>query len=162
MFLWFCMSSILGIALIFRSPYLDYRLLAVGSMLPLFETLAGFQWIFHTLFFGVLVLMSIMLLGKGRRRIQRKLLPIPIGLLTHLILDGTWTQKEIFWWPVFGRDLMGSEVDRLEFAFMPTGLILEILGIIFALYGFKKFSLSEQVNRSAFIKKRQLLAVGGN
>ena len=162
MFLWFCISSILGIALIFRSPYLDYRLLAVGSVLPLFERLAGFQWIFHTLFFGVFVLMSIMLLGKGKRKIQRKMLPIPIGLLTHLILDGTWTKKEIFWWPLTGRDLMGSEVNRLEFSFMPTGMILEILGIIFALYGFKKFSLREQRNRSAFIKKGHLLAVGSS
>ena len=162
MFLWFCVSSIVGIALIFRSPYLDYRLLAVGSILPLLETLAGFQWVFHTLFFGVFVLMLIMLLGKGRRKIQRKLLPIPIGLLTHLILDGTWTQKEIFWWPLTGRDLMGAEVSRLEFSFMPAGIILEMLGILFALYGFKKFALSEQVNRVAFIKRGHLLAVGGN
>ena len=162
MFLWFCISSIVGIALIFRSPFLDYRLLGVGSALPLLETLAGFQWIFHSLFFGVFVLMLVMLLGKGKRNIQKKLLPIPIGLLTHLILDGTWTQKEIFWWPITGRDLVGGEVDRLEFSLLPTGIILEILGVAFAVYGFKKFRLSEQANRSAFIKKGHLLALEGN
>ena len=162
MFLWFCISSILGVALIFRSPFLDYRLLAVGSALPLLETLAGFQWIFHSLFFGVFVLMLVMLLGKGKRNIQKKLLPIPIGLLTHLILDGTWTQKEIFWWPITGRDLVGGEVDRLEFSLLPTGVILEILGVALAVYGFKNFRLREQANRSAFIKKGHLLALEGN
>ena len=45
---------------------------------------------------------------------------------------------------------------------MPAGIILEMLGILFALYGFKKFALSEQVNRVAFIKRGHLLAVGGN
>ena len=54
--------------------------------------------------------MLVMLLGKGKRNIQKKLLPIPIGLLTHLILDGTWTQKEIFWWPITGRDLVGAKL----------------------------------------------------
>ena len=106
--------------------------------------------------------MLVMLLGKGKRNIQKKLLPIPIGLLTHLILDGTWTQKEIFWWPITGRDLVGDEVDRLEFSLLPTGIILEMLAVAFAVYGFKKFRLREQANRSALIKKGHLLALEGN
>ena len=57
---------------------------------------------------------------------------------------------------------MGAEVGRLEFSFMPTGVIFEMLGILFAFYGFKKFALREQVNRAAFIKRGHLLAVGGN
>jgi len=162
MFLWFFIPSILGIAMIFRSPFLDYRLLALGALLPLVETTAGFQWLLHTLFFGVFVLSSIMFLGKGNRKIQQKLLPLPIGLLTHLVLDGTWTETEIFWWPVTGRDLLGAEVSRLEFSFMPIGMILEIFGIIIAVWGWRKFELNKQVNLKAFMKKGYLLALEGN
>ena len=162
MFLWFCISSIFGIAVIFRSPFLDYRLLALGALLPLVETTAGFQWLLHTLFFGVFVLSSIMFLGKGNRKIQQKLLPLPIGLLTHLVLDGTWTETEIFWWPVTGRDLLGAEVGRLEFSFLPTGMILETLGIILAFWGWRKFELNKQVNIEAFIKRGHLLALEGS
>jgi len=162
MFLWFCTPSILGIAVIFRSPFLDYRLLALGALLPLVETMAGFQWLLHTLFFGVFVLSSIMFLGRGNRKIQQKLLPLPIGLLTHLVLDGTWTETEIFWWPVTGRDLLGVEVSRLEFSFLPTGMILEILGVIIALWCWRKFELNKQVNLKAFIKNGHLLALEGD
>ena len=162
MFLWFCIPSIVGIALIFRSPFLDYRLLALGASLPLLETLAGFQWVLHTLFFGVFVLSSIMFFGKGNRKIQQKLLPIPVGLLTHLVLDGTWTEKEIFWWPVTGRDLMGVEVSRLEVSFLPIGIILETLGILIALWGWRKFELNKQVNLEAFVKRGHLLALEGS
>ncbi|MDP6965330.1 MAG: hypothetical protein QGI12_05305 [Acidimicrobiales bacterium] len=162
MFLWFCVTSVLGIAVIFRSPFLDYRLLALGALLPLVETMLGFQWLFHTLFFGVLVLSSIMLLGRGNRKIQQKLLPLPIGLLTHLVLDGTWTETEIFWWPVTGRDLLGTEVSRLEFSFLPTGMILEILGVIITLWAWRKFELNKQVNLKAFLKNGHLLALEGN
>ena len=162
MFLWFCIPSIVGIALIFRSPFLDYRLLALGALLPFVETAAGFQWLLHTLFFGVFVLSSIMFLGKGKRKIQQKLLPLPIGLLTHLVLDGTWTKTEIFWWPVTGRDLLGAEVGRLEFSFMPIGMLLEIFGIFIAVWGWRKFELNKQVNLKAFITNGYLLALEGN
>ena len=152
----------MGIAVIFRSPFFDYRLLALGALLPVVETMAGFQWLLHTLFFGVFVLSSIMLFGKGNRKIQQKLLPLPIGLLTHLILDGTWTEKEIFWWPVTGRDLMGIEASRLEFSFLPSVIILETLGIIIALWGWRKFEFHKQINRKAFIKRGHLLALEDN
>jgi hypothetical protein len=162
MFFWFCIPSMLGIALIFRSPYLDYRLLAFGALLPLAETMAGFQWLLHTLFFGVLMLFTVMLLGKGNRKIQQKLLPIPIGLLTHLVLDGTWTRTEIFWWPFTGRDSLGIEVDHLEFSFLPTGVILEILGISVAVWGWRRFEFHKRVNVEAFIRKGHLLALEGD
>lgn len=162
MILWFCVPSVVGIALIFRSPFLDYRLLALGSVIPLLETIVGFQCLLHTLFFGVFVLLSIMLLGRGKRKIQQKLLPVPIGLLTHLILDGTWTKKDIFWWPFMGRDFMGTAANRLEFSFFPTAMILEMLGIVIAMWGWKKFELSESVNSSAFKKNGHLLSLSGN
>jgi len=103
-----------------------------------------------------------MFLGKGNRKIQQKLLPLPIGLLTHLVLDGTWTEKEIFWWPVTGRDLMGIEVSRLEFSFLPNGIILETLGVMIALWGWRKFELHKQVNMKAFIKRGHLVALEDN
>ena len=104
----------MGTALIFRSPFLDYRLVALGALLPVLETTLGVKWLLHTLIFSAGVLMLVMLLGKGKRRLQRKFLPVPIGLLAHLVLDTTWTQKEIFWWPFTGSEKFGNEVSRLE------------------------------------------------
>jgi len=79
-----------------------------------------------------------------------------------LVLDGTWTETEIFWWPVTGRDLLGAEVGRLEFSFLPTGMILEMLGIVIAVWGWRKFELNKQVNLKALIKKGHLLALEGD
>ncbi|MEC7810214.1 MAG: hypothetical protein VX476_05425 [Actinomycetota bacterium] len=161
MFLWFGVTSIVGTALIFRSPFLDYRLVAIGALLPVLETTLGFKWLLHTLIFSVGVLILVMLLGKGKRRLQRKFLPVPIGLLAHLVLDTTWTEKEIFWWPFTGSEKFGNEVSRLEFSFS-TGLILEFLAIIIAVWGWKKFEMKNSANRSAFKRHGHLYSLRVN
>ncbi|MBL89215.1 MAG: hypothetical protein CL517_02930 [Actinobacteria bacterium] len=161
MFLWFGVTSIVGTALIFRSPFLDYRLVAIGALLPVLETTLGFKWLLHTLIFSVGVLILVMLLGKGKRRLQRKFLPVPIGLLAHLVLDTTWTEKEIFWWPFTGSENFGNEVSRLEFSFS-TGLILEFLAIIIAVWGWKKFEMKNSVNLSAFKRHGHLYSLRVN
>ncbi|MBO60001.1 MAG: hypothetical protein CL440_07330 [Acidimicrobiaceae bacterium] len=161
MFLWFCVLSIVGTALIFRSPFLDYRLVALGSLLPAVETTLGFKWLLHTLIFGVAVLVMVMILGKGRRKIQRKFLPVPIGLLSHLVLDATWTEKEIFWWPFTGREILGNRVSRLEFS-LPVVVTLELLAIIIALWAWRKFDFRNSSNRSAFIKYGHLYSLRVN
>lgn len=32
----------------------------------------------------------------------RRWVALPIGLMVHLLLDGTWARPELFWWPLRG------------------------------------------------------------
>tara|TARA_B110000438_G_scaffold148585_1_gene143100 strand:+ start:68 stop:556 length:489 start_codon:yes stop_codon:yes gene_type:complete len=157
MFFWFCILSVIGTALIFRSPALDYRLIALGSLLPLLESLFGLRLLLHTLTFDVLLLFGIMLLGRGRRLIQRRLLPIPIGLLSHLILDGTWTEAAVFWWPFMELDALGFFPNSGEFSSWKVSIGLESIGLLFGVWGWKKFAMKSQKNRRALFIEGRLL-----
>ena len=57
---------------------------------------------------------------------------------------------------------MGIEVSRLEFSFLPNGIILETLGVMIALWGWRKFELHKQVNMKAFIKRGHLVVLEDN
>jgi len=47
-------------------------------------------------------------------------------------------------------------------SFLPIGIILETLGILIALWGWRKFELNKQVNLEAFVKRGHLLALEGS
>ena len=54
MFFWYVGLSVFGVATIFRSVGIDYRLIAGGSLLPLALDLAfGYRAYGYTLLFGV-------------------------------------------------------------------------------------------------------------
>jgi hypothetical protein len=105
MLLWFAFGSIFGVWNVFQSPGLDFRLIAVGALLPLaLDAPFGAQSYAHTLCSAVVVLVLVMALttGRGRRLRRRRLLGLPIGWFTGLVLSGAWAHKEVFWWPAFG------------------------------------------------------------
>ena len=155
MFIWFIALSITGVALVFDSPNLDYRLVAIGSVLPVVEIFIGGPWIGHTLLLPVFVMFLIMLVARGKRLTQRKWLGLPIGLFTHLVLDASWAKTEVFWWPVMGFDsLGGSRVPEMER--WPTVLVLELLGVIVACWVWRRFQLGNKGNRKAFIREGRL------
>ena len=65
----------------FRSPALDYRLVMLGSILPIGEVVLGGPRLLHTLLFAVA------LLGRRhaappqkRRLVRRRLIGLPIGI----------------------------------------------------------------------------------
>ena len=104
MFLWYVGLSVFGVATIFRSSGIDYRLIAVGAMLPLFVDLpVGYRWFGHTLLFAVALLAVVMLATIGRPRLlRRRLLCLPIGVFCGLVLSGAFANTDLFWWPFLG------------------------------------------------------------
>ena len=104
MLLWYVGLSVFGVATIFRSSGIDYRLVALGAMLPLLVDLpVGYRWFGHTLLFAVALLVVVMLATVGRPRLlRRRLLCLPIGVFCGLVLSGAFTNTDLFWWPFLG------------------------------------------------------------
>lgn len=155
MFVWFIALSITGVALVFDSPNLDYRLVAFGSVLPAVEIFLDGPWVGHTLLLPVSTMFLIMLVARGKRLTQRKWLGLPIGLFAHLVLDASWAKTEVFWWPAMGFDsLGGSRVPEMER--WPAVLFLELLGIIVGCWIWRRFRLNDKDNRRTFIREGKL------
>ena len=157
MFLWFAGLGFLAVVLVFRSPALDYRMVILGSILPLVDVatgLAGAPPVLHTLLAPVVVLTAVMLLTRNRRLIRRRWLGIPIGLFMHLVLDGTWSTTELFWWPVFGTDL--PEVALPTLGRGVAGLAMELVGLAVIVWSWKRFGLDDAGRRDQFLREGRL------
>jgi len=103
-FFWYVGLSVLLVANVFRSVGLDYRLIALGALLPLVVDLpVGHRAFGHTLAFAVVTLVVVMLWPLGGKRLtRRRWLCLPIGIFAGLVLSGAWTDAHLFWWPVTG------------------------------------------------------------
>src|SRR5476649_147607 len=103
MFLWFIGTAVVSVWYVFRDPGFDYRLLAVGSLLPDAIDLPGghARWA-HSLTVLVGTLVVVMLVTAGRKPIRRMFLAVPIGMLLHLLWDGAFASTSVFWWPFTG------------------------------------------------------------
>jgi hypothetical protein len=108
--LWYVGMSVLLVANVFRSTGVDYRLVALGGLLPLLVDLPfGERAYGHTLLFPVALMLAVMVLTIGRPRLlRRRLVCLPIGVFFGLVLAGAFTQGETFWWPIAGGDLGGE------------------------------------------------------
>ncbi len=106
MFFWYIGLSVFGVATIFRSVGIDYRLIAGGSLLPLVLDLGfGYRAYGYTLLFAVALLAIVMVGTIGRPRlVRRRWLCLPIGVFCGLILSGAFGNTELFWWPFLGND----------------------------------------------------------
>lgn len=149
MLLWFVGPSILIVWGVFRSPAADYRLVAVGCLIPLIEIPFGQPRLFHSLTGAAVLLAAVMIGARGHRRVQRALLALPIGVLLHLVLDGAWTDTQAFWWPFLGTSWSTAELPELGRG--PLNLLLEMLGALACLYAYRRFRLDEPDRRALFI-----------
>jgi hypothetical protein len=106
MFFWYIGLSVLGVAMVFRSVGIDYRLIALGSLLPLLVDLPfGYRAYGYTLLFAVALLVIVMVGTIGRSRLlRRRWLCVPIGVFCGLILSGAFANAELFWWPFLGAE----------------------------------------------------------
>jgi membrane-bound metal-dependent hydrolase YbcI (DUF457 family) len=102
--LWYVGLSVLLVANIFRSSGIDFRLVAIGSMLPLVVDLPfGHRAFGHALVFPVVLLALVMLTTIGGSRLtRRQLLCVPIGVFCGLVLSAAFTQDHVFLWPFLG------------------------------------------------------------
>ena len=104
MLFWYVGLSVLFVALVFRSSGIDYRLVALGALLPtVVDAPIGHRSVGHTLVFAVALLVLVMLGTIGRPRlVRRRLICLPIGVLCGLVLAASFSDAHLFWWPFLG------------------------------------------------------------
>lgn len=105
MLFWYLGVSVLLVANVFRSSGIDYRLVALGALAPLVIDLpVGHLAIGHALVLPVAMLALVMVATIGRSRLlRRRLLCVPIGVFSGLVLSGAFTHDKVFWWPALGE-----------------------------------------------------------
>ena len=155
MLLWFLVAAPVLVAEIFRSPMVDFRMVALGAVLPLAEVLVGSPPILHTLACSVGCLFGVMALTSKRRLLRRRLLGVPIGLFFHLVLDATWSNSELFWWPAFGLDL-GAQAAPEAGRPLVVGLLLELVAIALGVWAWRRYGLQSAENRSLLWRRGHL------
>lgn len=150
MLLWFVGPSVLIVWAVFGSPAADYRLVALGSVVPLLELPFGHPRVLHSLAGAALVMVAVMVGARGRRLVQRRLLGVPIGMFLHLALDGAWADTHAFWWPFLGPSWSASRLPELGRGL--GSLVLEVLGAGACWWGYRRFRLDEPARRQDFLR----------
>lgn len=153
MLIWFAAGAMAITFVVFRSPAIDYRLVALGAVLPVGEAAFG-PGPLHALITPTLVLVVVMLATRRRRLVRRQWLGLPIGMYLHLVLDAAFTLPETFWWPFLGASFGGDESPELSRGWW--ALFLEVVGVGLAIWLFNRFGLSDSDRRSRFWRTGQL------
>jgi hypothetical protein len=138
MLLWFVGLSFAMVWNVFRDPAIDYRLVAVGAVLPdVIDAPFGGPRVMHS------VTASAVLLG------------LPIGTFLHLVLDFMWTQSRVFWWPFLGWAFTGNRIPSLD---RPVALVLaqEVVGAAALVWFWRRFGLDDPGRRAAFVNTGRL------
>ena len=165
MLLWFAGFSWLIVWLVFRDPAFDYRFVLVGALLPdLVDAPFGHAAVAHTLVASAVVLVTVMLTTRHRRRLRRSLLAIPIGTMLHLVLDGMWTVTEVFWWPLFGASFEDAGIPAFDRGFLL--IPMEVAGAVAFLWCWRRFGLDDPDRRRLLLTTgrldRAVVGPGGN
>jgi hypothetical protein len=154
-FFWFIGTAILAVGFVFRDPRFDYRLLIVGSVLPLLDGLSGGARALHSITVSIGLLAVLMLATSGRRPIRKMLLGLPIGMFLHLVFDGAWNNTDVFWWP-----FTGAAFDGAPFPITDRGVIsvlLEAAGVAICVWLWKVNGLSTAERRAEFMRTGSLV-----
>lgn len=158
MFFWFAACGVVAVALVFGSSGVDYRVVALGSVLPLAENLTGSPWVLHTLAGSAGLLVGVMAAtaGRGRRLRRRRWIGLPIGTLMFLAASGSWSRTALFWWPFGGSGGVGhGPPPELDW---PLALMvaLELAGIAALAWTARRYGLSDPDRRRAFLATGRL------
>lgn len=129
MFFWFLGTAMVAVWFVFRDPAFDYRLLLVGSVLPLIDLAFGGARALHSVTFSVVLLAALMVATPGRRPIRKMLLGLPIGAMLHLVFTGAWTDTDVFWWPLAGWSFDDAPHPVIERGWWNAALELIGLGL---------------------------------
>jgi len=156
-FLWFIGTAVISVGLVFRDPRFDYRLLIVGSVLPVGEGVFGGARVLHSVTFSVLLLAVIVLATSGRKPIRKVLLGLPIGMILHLVFDGAWNNTEVFWWPFFGWSFDDAPLPVADRG--AWSLLLEAIGVVLCVWLWRHNHLGDPERRREFLRDGRLDAV---
>ena len=156
MLLWYVGLSVLIVYFVFQSAGVDYRLVVVGSLLPLAVDLPFLGLAYgHTLLASVGLLALVMLLTIGRARlVRRRLLCLPIGAFCGLLLSAAWTNSDVFWWPFTRASLPTGSL------FPAAGLVVleELAGLAACAWIAVRFGLTDGERRDEFLRTGRLRA----
>lgn len=157
MFFWFLGLSFAAVLVVFSSPALDYRLVMLGGVAPALEGLLRGPWVLHSLLAPVVVMALVMAFTQGRRLVRRQWLGLSIGMFMHLVLDGSWADAKVFWWPFLGTTdvLGGSMVNEFERSW-PVILGMEVVGIAVLVFLIDRLALRTE-GRELFVSTGQIL-----
>jgi hypothetical protein len=156
-FLWFIGTSIVAVWAVFRDPLFDYRLLVVGSVLPLADLVTGGAGVLHTLVFSLLLMVVVMASTAGRRPVRKLLLGLPIGTMLHLVFDGTWTEPDLFWWPLAGWSFEGIPLPEANRSWW-WDVALELAGLVLVVWVWRRSHLADPPARRAFRRYGRLMS----
>lgn len=154
MLLWYLALSVLLVANVFRSSGVDFRLIALGALLPLLVDLpVGHRAFGHALLFPVALLVLVMVGTIGRSRLlRRRLLCVPIGVFCGLILSGAFTTNRVFWWPGFGSSFGSKSLLPAWWAV----LLEEVAGLVALWWIVGQFDLYLPGPRAEFVRSGRL------
>lgn len=156
MFFWFLGTSILAVWFVFRDPAFDYRLLLVGSVLPLLDGVTGNAGVLHTLVFSLVLMALVMASTTGRRPVRKLLLGLPIGTMLHLVFDAAWGNRDLFWWPLGGWSFDGMPLPESDRGIW-WGIGLELAGLAMLVWIWRRSHLDRPAARRSFLRSGRLL-----
>jgi hypothetical protein len=162
---------------IFKDPKVDVRFLLLGAVLPDLVDLTvgtilfperystGELW-FHTLLVASAYMVVVLFLTRrGRRR--RAFMALGVGWLFHLLLDGMWTDPELFFWPFFGWEMPSGEAPFWPLAWEramsdPWRWVLESIGLAYLVWLWLATGLNQRDRREALLHTGRLPARAGS
>lgn len=148
MFFWFVGTAVFAVWNVFHDPRFDHRWLVAGVLAPdLIDGVWGGARAFHSITTSVAVLVAVMLATIGRRPIRRRLLALPIGLFVHLVVDGAFSDTDVFWWPFTGLSFDGAPLPSVDRAWIDVPL--ELIGLALCAWAWKRFRLADPERRRA-------------
>ena len=156
MLLWFVGTAFLAVWFVFRDDQFDYRVLALGALLPdIVDIASGGAWAMHSIIAPIVALVVVMAVARRGSVGRRRWLALPIGMFMHLVFDGAFNNTKNFWWPLTGI----SFDDRPLPSFDRWGLniALEIAGALMLAWVWKTNSLSSPDARQRFVRTGRLV-----
>lgn len=155
MFLWFLGASAITVWFVFRDDKFDYRVLALGALLPdAIDILSGGAWVMHSVVSSIVLLTLVMVVARRGTVARRRWLALPIGTFLHLVFDGVFNNTTVFWWPLTGGSFGGANVPSLDR--LPLDILLEIAGAVMIAWLWRANGLSVAGRRREFIRTGRL------
>ena len=170
MILWHAGLTMLIVWFVMRgNPRVDYRVVAVASLLPdlidkpigrlILRTRYESGRIYaHTLLLN-LALFCVLFFLRGRSK--RQFVLVPISSLLHLAEDGVWSEPRLFWWPLFGTQFPRQPLVDGPFGFLnpannPGAVWQEAVGVAVLLFLFMSHGMLSFAGLRSFLRTGML------